>query len=142
MNSKSLLAIPLSADLSWILTPLLEAPCVVSGLLYSRDGLILGRAPGLDTDTADALAAATSSALSIAREVVRCSGGAGISDLVIGTADGGVYYIAPAGVGAGLALWAAAGVDLGRLAQETQVQVGRLATALDQASAARTPTVS
>lgn len=135
-------AAPLSQDLSWILTPLLELPCVVAGVVFSRDGLILGKASDLHRDVGDGMAALTGSALGVARRLVDTGSGGGdeAADLVISTREGGVYYVAPAGSGSGLLLWATKGIDMGRMAREVQVQVSKLVTALDDAGKSRTPT--
>ncbi|MFJ2175993.1 roadblock/LC7 domain-containing protein [Streptomyces sp. NPDC087851] len=134
-------AAPLAQDLSWILTPLLELPHVAGGVVFSRDGLILGRSSDLLRETGEGMAALTGSALGVARTMVATgsSGSDAVADLVISTQDGGVYYVAPAGSGSGLVLWASRGVDMGRLAREVQVQVSKLVAALDEASKSRAP---
>ncbi|MGW6605308.1 roadblock/LC7 domain-containing protein [Streptomyces sp. NPDC055036] len=131
--------VPLGQDLSWILAPLLELPGVLGGVIYSRDGLVLGAAPGLHRDTADPVAAIASSVLSAAQEMVRQNDDAAVTELVVGAGEGGVYYVTSAGDGAGMVLWAGPGIDMGRLAQEVQVQVSRLTGALNEASKSRTP---
>ncbi|MFE4055004.1 roadblock/LC7 domain-containing protein [Streptomyces sp. NPDC059096] len=134
-------AAPLTQDLGWILAPLLELPHVTAGVVFSRDGLILGRSSDLLQETGEGMAALTGSALGVARTMVATgsSDGDAVADLVISTREGGVYYVAPAGSGSGLVLWASRGVDMGRLAREVQVQVSKLVQALDEASKSRTP---
>ncbi|MFC9431836.1 roadblock/LC7 domain-containing protein [Streptomyces sp. NPDC056987] len=136
----SVFVAPLSQDLSWILTPLLELPCVTGGVVFSRDGLILGRSSDLFRETGEGMAALTGSALGVARTMVSTGSAEGdkVAELVISTREGGVYYVAPAGSGSGLVLWASRGVDMGRLAREVQVQVSKLVAALDEASRSRT----
>ncbi|MFJ7997564.1 roadblock/LC7 domain-containing protein [Streptomyces sp. NPDC096310] len=134
-------AAPLAQDLSWIVTPLLELPHVTAAVVFSRDGLILGRSPDLLRETGEGMAALTGSALGVARTMVATASSDtdAVADLVVSTREGGVYYVAPAGAGSGLVLWASRGVDMGRLAREVQVQVSRLVAALDEASKSRTP---
>ncbi|MEV0844685.1 roadblock/LC7 domain-containing protein [Streptomyces sp. NPDC049954] len=135
---------PLARNLSWVLEPLLELPHVEGGVVFSRDGLILGSAPSVSTDDGEAVAAVTSSTLGSVRALVdRAGGGAdqGIDEVVVSTPKG-LYYVAPAGEGAGLVLWAGREADMGRLAYEVQVQVSKLVAALTEAAKSRAPSPS
>ncbi|GAA2268841.1 hypothetical protein GCM10010149_07160 [Nonomuraea roseoviolacea subsp. roseoviolacea] len=132
---------PLSLDVSWVLAPLLALPGVASGVVLSRDGLILGGSAGLSVEAGERSAAMTSSVLGAARALCAGLGGAAdgeVVDIVIST-GAGYTYIAPAGERAAIVVSATGGVNIGSLAYEVQLQVQKLIKALDEASAARTP---
>ncbi|SDH70316.1 roadblock/LC7 domain-containing protein [Nonomuraea jiangxiensis] len=134
---------PLSLDVSWVLSPLLALPGVTSGVVLSRDGLILGGSPDVSVETGERTAAMTSSVLGAARALCEgLSNGADgeVVDIVI-SAGSGYYYIAPAGDRAAIVVAATGAVNVGSLAYEVQHQVQKLIKALNDASAARTPDI-
>ncbi|TDE27150.1 histidine kinase [Nonomuraea mesophila] len=134
---------PLPLDVSWVLSPLLALPGVVSGVVLSRDGLILGGSADVTTESGERAAAMTSSVLGAARAL--CAGLSNgtddeVVDIVI-SAGSGYYYVAPAGDRAAIVVAATGVVNIGALAYEVQLQVQKLIKALDEASAARVPGV-
>lgn len=44
---------PVREDTSWVLAPLLELPHVVHAAVVSGDGLVEGRSPGLERESAE-----------------------------------------------------------------------------------------
>ncbi|UBU17839.1 roadblock/LC7 domain-containing protein [Nonomuraea gerenzanensis] len=132
---------PLTLDVSWVLSPLLALPGVVSGVVLSRDGLILGGSADVSVEAGERTAAMTSSVLGAARALCEgLSNGADgeVVDIVI-SAGTGYYYLAPAGDRAAIVVAATGAVNVGSLAYEVQLQVQKLIKALNDASAARTP---
>jgi predicted regulator of Ras-like GTPase activity (Roadblock/LC7/MglB family) len=134
---------PLPIDVSWVLSPLLALPGVTSGVVLSRDGLILGGSADVSVEAGERTAAMTSSTLGAARALCEgLSNGADgeVVDIVI-SAGTGYYYIAPAGDRAAIVVAANGSVNIGSLAYEVQLQVQKLIKALNDASAARTPDI-
>lgn len=134
---------PLTLDVSWVLSPLLALPGVASGVVLSRDGLILGGSANVSVEAGERTAAMTSSVLGAARALCEgLSNGADgeVVDIVISAGDG-YYYIAPAGDRAAIVVAATGAVNVGSLAYEVQLQVQKLIKALNDASAARTPEI-
>ncbi|GLW08027.1 hypothetical protein Misp01_31570 [Microtetraspora sp. NBRC 13810] len=132
--------VPLRRDMSWILTPLLNLADVTSGVVLTRDGLVLGSSSGVPREDAEATAAMASSALAAGRALRErlTRSEVEITETVINAADG-FTYIAPAGDRAAIVVATGPKANIGALAYEVQLVVQQLIKALDEASSARTP---
>ncbi|MBQ0866657.1 roadblock/LC7 domain-containing protein [Streptomyces smyrnaeus] len=111
------------ADLSWLLTGLVErVPHTRSALLLSSDGLVKA-AHGLETDTADQMAALASGLYSLGRSAgVRFADGDGVRQVVV-ELDTSLLFVTTAGQGACLAVFAGSEADAGVLGYEMAMLV-------------------
>ncbi|MFI8854964.1 roadblock/LC7 domain-containing protein [Streptomyces sp. 891-h] len=111
------------ADLSWLLTGLVErVPHTRSALLLSSDGLVKA-AHGLEPDTADHMAALASGLYSLARSAgVRFADGDGVRQVVV-ELDTSLLFVTTAGQGACLAVFAGSEADAGVLGYEMAMLV-------------------
>ncbi|GAB3970542.1 roadblock/LC7 domain-containing protein [Streptomyces sparsus] len=112
-----------STDLSWLLTGLVQrVPHSRSALLLSSDGLVKA-AHGLETDTADHLAALASGLYSLARSAgVRFGDGGEVRQVVV-ELDTTLLFVSTAGQGACLAVLAARDADAAVLGYEMAMLV-------------------
>ncbi|GAA2424427.1 roadblock/LC7 domain-containing protein [Streptomyces macrosporus] len=112
-----------TTDLSWLLTGLVQrVPHTRSALLLSSDGLVKA-AHGLDTDTADHLAALASGLYSLARSAgVRFGSGGEVRQVVV-ELDTALLFVSTAGSGACLAVLADSEADAAVLGYEMAMLV-------------------
>ncbi|MFH0241576.1 roadblock/LC7 domain-containing protein [Streptomyces sp. HK10] len=110
-------------DLSWLLTGLVQrVPNTRSALLLSSDGLVKA-AHGLDTDTADHLAALASGLYSLARSAgIRFGSGGEVRQVVV-ELDTALLFVSTAGSGACLAVLAESEADVAVLGYEMAMLV-------------------
>jgi predicted regulator of Ras-like GTPase activity (Roadblock/LC7/MglB family) len=107
-----------ATDLDWLLSGLVQrVPHTRSALLLSSDGLAKA-AHGLDTDSADHLAAIASGLFSLARSAGIGFGGSDRVRQVVAELDHSLLFVSTAGSGAVLAVLASRGVDAGVLGYE------------------------
>lgn len=111
------------ADVSWLLTGLVErVPHTRSALLLSSDGLVKA-VHGLDVDTADHMAALASGLYSLARSAgVRFGDGDGVRQVVV-ELDSSLLFVSTAGQGACLAVFAGSEADAAVLGYEMAMLV-------------------
>lgn len=126
-----------STDLSWLLSGLVQrVPHTRSALLLSSDGLVKA-VDGLDTDTADHLAALASGLHSLARSAgVRFADGGEVRQVVV-ELDSVLLFVSTAGQGACLAVLADPAADAAVLGYEMAMLVKSVRPYL--ATPARTP---
>ncbi|SEP82873.1 roadblock/LC7 domain-containing protein [Streptomyces radiopugnans] len=112
-----------TTDLSWLLTGLVQrVPSTRSALLLSSDGLVKA-AHGLDTDTADHLAALASGLYSLARSAgIRFGSGGEVRQVVV-ELDTALLFVSTAGSGACLAVLAESEADAAVLGYEMAMLV-------------------
>jgi predicted regulator of Ras-like GTPase activity (Roadblock/LC7/MglB family) len=112
-----------TTDLSWLLTGLVQrVPNTRSALLLSSDGLVKA-AHGLDTDTADHLAALASGLYSLARSAgIRFGSGGEVRQVVV-ELDTALLFVSTAGSGACLAVLADSEADAAVLGYEMAMLV-------------------
>jgi predicted regulator of Ras-like GTPase activity (Roadblock/LC7/MglB family) len=112
-----------TTDLSWLLTGLVQrVPHTRSALLLSSDGLVKA-AHGLDTDTADHLAALASGLYSLARSAgIRFGSGGEVRQVVV-ELDTALLFVSTAGSGACLAVLAESETDAAVLGYEMAMLV-------------------
>ncbi|MDG9701302.1 roadblock/LC7 domain-containing protein [Streptomyces sp. DH37] len=112
-----------TTDLSWLLTGLVQrVPHTRSALLLSSDGLVKA-AHGLDTDTADHLAALASGLYSLARSAgIRFGSGGEVRQVVV-ELDTALLFVSTAGSGACLAVLAESEADAAVLGYEMAMLV-------------------
>ncbi|CAL9562921.1 MULTISPECIES: roadblock/LC7 domain-containing protein [Streptomyces] len=112
-----------TTDLSWLLTGLVQrVPNTRSALLLSSDGLVKA-AHGLDTDTADHLAALASGLYSLARSAgIRFGSGGEVRQVVV-ELDTALLFVSTAGSGACLAVLAESEADAAVLGYEMAMLV-------------------
>lgn len=112
-----------TADLSWLLTGLVQrVPHTRSALLLSSDGLVKA-AHGLETDTADHLAALASGLYSLARSAGARFGDGGDVRQVVVELDTSLLFVSTAGQGACLAVLAGRDADAAVLGYEMAMLV-------------------
>ncbi|WP_101257490.1 roadblock/LC7 domain-containing protein [Streptomyces barkulensis] len=112
-----------TTDLSWLLTGLVQrVPHTRSALLLSSDGLVKA-AHGLDTDTADHLAALASGLYSLARSAGIRFGSGGEARQVVVELDTALLFVSTAGSGACLAVLAGSEADAAVLGYEMAMLV-------------------
>jgi predicted regulator of Ras-like GTPase activity (Roadblock/LC7/MglB family) len=112
--------------LDWLLSNLAETvDHVRQAVLFSADGLVMGRSPGISQDDADHLAALAAGVQSLARGAGQRFQGGEIRQTII-EMDAALLFIAAAGQGACLAVLADADADAGLIAYEMIVLVKRL----------------
>ena len=112
-----------TADLSWVLTGLVQrVPHSRSALLLSSDGLVKA-AHGLETDTADHMAALASGLYSLARSAgMRFDNGGEVRQVVV-ELDASLLFVSTAGHGACLAVLAGTDADAAVLGYEMAMLV-------------------
>jgi predicted regulator of Ras-like GTPase activity (Roadblock/LC7/MglB family) len=112
-----------SAEVSWLLTGLVQrVPHTRSALLLSSDGLVKAF-HGLDTDSADHLAAVASALFSLGRSVgTRFGSGEQVRQVVV-ELDASLLFVSTAGSGACLAVLASTEADAGVLGYEMSLLV-------------------
>ncbi|WP_326688737.1 MULTISPECIES: roadblock/LC7 domain-containing protein [unclassified Streptomyces] len=112
-----------TADLSWLLTGLVErVPHARSALLLSSDGLVKAF-HGLETDTADHMAALASGLYSLGRSAgVRFADGDNVRQVVV-ELDTSLLFVTTAGHGACLAVFAGSEADAAVLGYEMAMLV-------------------
>ncbi|MGP3973481.1 roadblock/LC7 domain-containing protein [Streptomyces sp. 8N114] len=112
-----------AADLSWLLTGLVErVPHARSALLLSADGLVKA-AHGLEPDSADHMAALASGLYSLGRSAgVRFADGDSVRQVVV-ELDSSLLFVTTAGQGACLAVFAGSEADAGVLGYEMAMLV-------------------
>lgn len=108
-------------DLAWMLDGLVEVPHVLYALVVSTDGLIVQKSTSLPQETAEILAAGSSSMYSVAAGTGRRIGSGPVEQVVIEYRDQ-TWFVAAAGQHARLAVFCEPGVDMGTVAYE----MGRL----------------
>jgi predicted regulator of Ras-like GTPase activity (Roadblock/LC7/MglB family) len=112
-----------TADLSWLLTGLVQrVPHSRSALLLSSDGLVKA-AHGLETDTADHMAALASGLYSLARSAGMRLGDGGDVRQVVVELDTSLLFVSTAGQGACLAVLAGREADVAVLGYEMAMLV-------------------
>jgi len=112
-----------TADLSWLLTGLVQrVPHTRSALLLSSDGLVKA-AHGLETATADHLAALASGLYSLARSAGARFGEGGDVRQVVVELDTSLLFVSTAGQGACLAVLAGREADAAVLGYEMAMLV-------------------
>ena len=110
-------------DLSWLLTGLVQrVPHTRSALLLSSDGLVKA-VDGLDTDSADHMAALASGLYSLARSAgMRFDNGGDVRQVVV-ELDASLLFVSAAGSGACLAVMASREADAAVLGYEMAMLV-------------------
>ncbi|MGW1226461.1 roadblock/LC7 domain-containing protein [Streptomyces sp. NPDC001478] len=123
---------PLTGDLAWVLTPLLELPGVQHAVVATGDGLVEGASPGLDRASGERVAAMTATLHAAARAFTTAFTGADTPQLAqtVVESDLGFAIVVPAGKNTTLALFAEPGAKLGDIAYQMQVQVTALTRAM------------
>ncbi|MFD7866937.1 roadblock/LC7 domain-containing protein [Streptomyces sp. NPDC057682] len=123
---------PLTGDLAWVLTPLLELPGVQHAVVATGDGLVEGASPGLDRASGERVAAMTATLHAAARAFTTAFTGADTPHLAqtVVESDLGFAIVVPAGKNTTLALFAEPGAKLGDIAYQMQVQVTALTRAM------------
>ncbi|WP_314174846.1 roadblock/LC7 domain-containing protein [Streptomyces winkii] len=119
---------PVREDTSWVLEPLLELPHVIHAAVISGDGLIEGRSPNLERDSAEGVAAMLSALQGAARTTTAAFAGdydVTLRQTVIESDQGWVFAI-PAGQNTCLAVFAGPEVNMGVVTHTMQVQVATL----------------
>lgn len=107
-----------SSDLDWLLSSLVQrVPHTRSALLLSSDGLKKAF-HGLDSDSADHLAAVSSGLFSLARSAGNRFGGSAGVRQVVAELDDTLLFVSTAGSGAVLAVLAGRDADAGVLGYE------------------------
>ncbi|GAA0716549.1 roadblock/LC7 domain-containing protein [Dactylosporangium roseum] len=112
-------------DLTWLLDDLVKVPHVRDAVVVSTDGLIIQKSTSLPQDTAEILAAASSSMYSVAAGTGRRIGSGAVDQVVIEYHDG-VLFLAAAGPNARLAVLCESVVDMGTVAYEMRRLVTRI----------------
>ena len=115
-----------AAGLDWLLDDLVaRVPDISQAVILSRDGLLVGSSQNLARDDAEQLAAMASGLHSLARGAAAHFGGGGVHQTII-EMDRSFLFVTAAGTGTCLAVLAAARADVGLIAYEMAVLVGRL----------------
>ncbi|GAA2601284.1 roadblock/LC7 domain-containing protein [Dactylosporangium fulvum] len=112
-------------DLTWLLDDLVKVPHVRDAVVVSTDGLIIQKSTSLPQDTAEILAAASSSMYSVAAGTGRRIGSGPVDQVVIEYHDR-VLFLAAAGPNARLAVLCESAVDMGTVAYEMRRLVTRI----------------
>ncbi|WP_405013992.1 roadblock/LC7 domain-containing protein [Kitasatospora sp. NBC_01539] len=130
---------PVSDEISWVLTPLLELPGVQHALIATGDGLVEGASPDLSRASAERVAAMTATLHAASRAFTTAFTDVEKPKLAqtVVESDLGFAIVVPAGQNTSLAVFATPDAQLGNIAYQMQVQVAALARAL--ASPARQP---
>lgn len=117
---------PDAADLDWLLDDLLERlPGAEKAIVLSGDGMLIGRSSTLARDDGEHLSAVASGMQSLARGVSHHFRSGNVRQTIV-EMDEAFLVVTAAGVGAALAVLAAADADLGMLAYEMNLLVKRV----------------
>lgn len=117
---------PKGHGLDWLLDDLVRRLVGAErAVVLSADGLLLGRSGGLLREDAEHLAAIASAFRSLARSVGTTFNKGQVQQTVV-ELDEGYLVVTEAGAGACLALLAAVSADLGMVAYEMNVVVGKV----------------
>ena len=112
-------------QLDWLLDDLVRRVAEISkAVILSQDGLTLGASDTLGRDDAEHLAALAAGLQSLARGAGRHFGGGAARQAII-EMESGFLFVTAAGSGTCLAVIAGPGADLGLVAYEMAVLVGR-----------------
>ncbi|MGC5345254.1 roadblock/LC7 domain-containing protein [Streptomyces sp. DT24] len=124
---------PTTADLAWVLTPLLELPGVQHAVVATGDGLVEGASPGLERASAERVAAMTATVHAAARAFTTAFTDVETPRLAqtVVESDLGFAVVVPAGKNTTLALFATPDAQLGNIAYQMQVQVTALTRAMN-----------
>ncbi|KAA9152493.1 roadblock/LC7 domain-containing protein [Amycolatopsis acidicola] len=121
---------PQGARLDWLLDDLVNRlPGAEKAVVLSSDGLALGRSASLDREGGEHLSAMASAFRSLARGVGSQFDKGAVQQTVV-ELEHGYLVVTEAGVGACLALIAGVNADLGMVAYEMNVLVGKVGTNL------------
>ncbi len=113
-------------SLDWLLDDLLNRlPGAERAIVLSGDGMLIGRSSTLDRDDGEHLSAVASGMQSLARGASRHFEGGAVRQTIV-EMDNAFLVVTAAGVGASLAVLAAADADLGLLAYEMNLLVKRV----------------
>lgn len=118
----------LREDTSWVLAPLLELPHVIHAAVISGDGLIEGRSPNLERESAEGAAAMLSALQGAARTTTAAFTGDNDVELrqTVIESDRGWVFAIPAGENTCLVVFAGPEVNMGVVTHQMQVQVATL----------------
>ena len=116
-------AVPDPASLNWLLDDLLfRIPGADRAIVLSGDGMLISRSNTVDRDNGEHLAAVASGLQGLARGASRQHDGGPLRQVIV-EMEKCYLVITEAGVGASLAVLAAADADLGHLAYEMNLLV-------------------
>src|SRR5215469_10133714 len=114
-----------ASQLDWLLDDLvLRVAHIQQAVFLSQDGLALGASRGLEQSDAEHLAALAAGFQSLARGAGRHFGGGAVRQTII-EMEAGFLLVSAAGSGTCLAVIAEQGADLGLVAYEMAILVGR-----------------
>jgi predicted regulator of Ras-like GTPase activity (Roadblock/LC7/MglB family) len=126
-----------TADLAWLLDDLVgRVKQAEHAVVLSVDGLLVASSAGLGRDDGEQLAAIASGIQSLAKGAGKRFGGGAVQQTII-EMESSFLFVTAAGHGACLAVLAAEDTDVGLVAYEMAMLVGRAGRYL--ASPARTP---
>ena len=120
-------------QLGWLLDNLVSRVANVSqALILSRDGLVVARSQGMSQEQAEHLSALAAGVHSLARGTGQQVGGGEVRQTII-EMESTFMFVMAAGRGTCLAVLAQAGANLGVMAYEMAMLVGRMGTHLTAA---------
>ena len=122
MNSRE------TGDTAWVLDPILEIPHVRAAVLLTRDGLVSGFSAALAQDSAERVAAITSTVQGACRTAAAAFADASVAQLrqVVIESDHGYILVAPTDHGTCVAAYGGPEVRLDLLGHRVHSQVARL----------------
>ncbi|MBO0832949.1 MAG: roadblock/LC7 domain-containing protein, partial [Actinobacteria bacterium] len=113
-------------QLDWLLDDLIaRVGEVTKAVLLSRDGLVIGASSTLAREDAEYLCAAAAGFQSLARGTSQHFGGGAVRQTVV-EMETAILFVMAAGDGSCLAVLAALGADMGRVAYEMALLVRRV----------------
>jgi uncharacterized protein len=117
-------------QLDWLVTDFTErVPGVAHAAVVSADGLLLDASKHLPVDRADQLAAVASGLTSLTRGAASCFEAGAVREVVVQMRRGTLLLMA-VGEGSSLAILAAPTADIGQIAYEAALLVGRVGRTL------------
>ncbi|WP_188308925.1 roadblock/LC7 domain-containing protein [Streptomyces sp. CBMA123] len=123
---------PTAAEISWVLSPLLELPGVLHAVVATGDGLVEAASDGLGRASAERVAAMTATVHAAARAFTTAftdTERPRLAQTVV-ESDLGYAIVVPAGENTSLAVFTAPDAQLGNVAYQMQLQVAALGRAL------------
>lgn len=120
-----------SANLTWLLDDLVErVPAALQAVVLSADGLLMGASAALSREDAEHLSAMAAGFQSLAKGASRHFQAGPVRQTVVEMEDA-FLFVTAAGLGACLAVLAAADADLGLIAYEMAMLVTRVGQTMD-----------
>jgi predicted regulator of Ras-like GTPase activity (Roadblock/LC7/MglB family) len=124
---------PEERDLDWLISNFADRiHGVTSVVVLSTDGLVLAMSTGLERDSADTLAAATSGLVSLTAGVARHMEVGSVNQVIV-EMDGGFLFVTTISEGSALAVMSGPEADIGLVGYEMSLLVARVGQVLTPA---------